>query len=126
MLCKKILHGGLSALLQAHGFNNKKYNMNTQIKMLHNTLKKWNYYQELKELSIVTTIIFSAWFLLNYGKALLQWLLTETGTTYAVFFMASVVIGIAIKIYYRVMVIKYHEKDTNIELFKELNTQKKQ
>lgn len=100
--------------------------MTTQIRMFHKILRKRNYYQELKELSTVAAVVFSAWFLFNYGKALVQWLLTETGTTYAVFFMASVVIGISIKIYYRVMVIKYHEKDTNIELFKELNTQKRQ
>lgn len=37
-------------------------------------------------------------------------------------FMAGIVISITIKIYYRVMVIKYHEKDTHIELFKELES----
>ncbi len=94
--------------------------MNTQIKMLHNILKKWYYYQELKELSIVAVIILSAWFLLNYGKSILHWLFTETGATYTVFFMASIVIAIAIKIYYRIMVIKYHEKDTRIKLFENI------
>jgi hypothetical protein len=35
--------------------------------------------------------------------------------------MAGLVLALVIKLYYRIMVIKYHEKDTNIELFKKPN-----
>jgi hypothetical protein len=91
------------------------------IKTIHSKLKDWYYYQELKELSAAAFAIFLVRFLYNYGKIILDWVFTEKGQLYTVFFMAGVVICIAIKMYYRVMVIKYHDIDTQIELFSELN-----
>lgn len=90
--------------------------------LVHDKLKKWYYYQELKETSIAGLFITAVWFLYNSGEEIFRWMLTETGRMYVVFFMAGIVISITIKIYYRVMVIKYHEKDTHIELFKELES----
>ena len=88
------------------------------IKLISQRLQKWYYYQELKEISIVSLIILGIWILYNYGTAIIKFIFTREGMIYSAFFFASVVIAIAIKIYYRIMVIKYYEKDTDIELFK--------
>ncbi len=98
--------------------------MKQLLKLIQGKLKAWYYYQELKDLGFAATIVASVWLLYNYGKEIFRWMLTENGRLYVVFFMAGIVICIAIKIYYRVMVIKYHEKDTRIELFRELESNK--
>ncbi|HNU87600.1 MAG TPA: hypothetical protein PKJ94_04900 [Ferruginibacter sp.] len=98
--------------------------MKQLLKLIQGKLKAWYYYQELKDLGFAATIVASVWLLYNYGKEIFRWMLTENGRLYVVFFMAGIVISIAIKIYYRVMVIKYHEKDTRIELFRELESNK--
>jgi hypothetical protein len=90
-------------------------------KWLLSKIQKCYYYQELKETSIAGFILLCIILLYNYGTSLIQWLLTERGQLNTIFFLASIVIGIVIKMYYRIMVIKYHEKDTNIELYKEIN-----
>ncbi|MCU0323142.1 MAG: hypothetical protein MUE72_12040 [Chitinophagaceae bacterium] len=95
--------------------------MKQLIKSISQRLQKWYFYQELKDISKVALIITSSWLLYNYGTTILKFIFTEKGLMVTTFFFASLVIGIAIKMYYRVMVIKYHEKDTNIELFKNLN-----
>lgn len=84
--------------------------------------RTWKYYQELKELSFATAVIAVVYFLYNYGKMIFTWIILPEGMIWSAFFMASVVVMIVIKIYYRIMVIRYHEKDTRIELFKELKT----
>jgi len=99
----------------------KYYAMKQLIKYISQRLQKWYYYQELKEISTLALIISAIWLLYNYGITILQFTFTETGLMITTFFFASVVIGITIKMYYRIMVIKYHEKDTNIELLKYLN-----
>ncbi|MBL0182147.1 MAG: hypothetical protein IPP96_07585 [Chitinophagaceae bacterium] len=96
--------------------------MKQLLKLVQGKLKTWYYYQELKEISFASALITAVWFLYNSGEEIFRWMLTETGRMYVVFFMAGIVISITIKIYYRVMVIKYHEKDTHIELFKELES----
>ncbi len=98
--------------------------MKQLLKLIQGKLKAWYYYQELKDLAFAATIVASVWLLYNYGKEIFRWMLTENGRLYVVFFMAGIVICIAIKKYYRVMVIKYHEKDTRIELFRELESNK--
>lgn len=98
--------------------------MKQLLKLIQGKLKAWYYYQELKDLGFAATIVASVWLLYNYGKEIFRWMLTENGRLYVVFFMAGIVISIAIKIYYRVMVIKYYEKDTRIELFRELESNK--
>ena len=91
------------------------------IKLISQRLQKWYYYRELKEISWVALIISGICFSYNYGTTIIKFIFTEKGMIYSVFFFASVVIAIVIKIYYRIIVIKYYEKDTNIELFKYLN-----
>ncbi len=93
-------------------------------KLIHDKLKTWYYYQELKEVSFAAAAVAVVWFFYHYGKAILRWVMTPEGMIWSAFFMASIVVAIAIKIYYRIMVIKYHEKDTRIELFIELNPKK--
>ena len=90
------------------------------IKLISQRLQKWYYYQELKEISLAALLISGIWFLYNYGITMLKFIFTEKGLIISAFFFASVIIAIAIKMYYRIMVIKYYEKDTNIELFKHL------
>lgn len=98
--------------------------MKQLLTLIQGKLKTWYYYQELKEISFTSAAIAAVWFFYNFGKEIFRWMLTENGRMYVVFFMAGTVISIAIKIYYRVVVIKYHEKDTRIELFKELESNK--
>ena len=95
--------------------------MKQLIKLISQRLQKWYYYQELKEISLSVFAISGIWFLYNYGYTILKFIFTEKGFIVSAFFFASVVIAIVIKMYYRIMVIKYHEKDTNIELFKNFN-----
>jgi len=94
--------------------------MNYLMQRISLRLRQWYYYRELKEMSLVAFIISGVWCLYNYGSAIIQFIFTEKGMICTTFFFASVIIAIAIKMYYRVMVIKYYEKDTNIELFKVL------
>lgn len=98
--------------------------MKQLIQLVHSKLKKWYYYQELKEISTAGLLIAAAWFLYNYGKVVFQWMISPAGMIWSACFMAGIVIAIVIKIYFRIMVIKYHEKDTRIELFKELEPNK--
>ena len=91
------------------------------IKLISQRLQKWYYYQELKEISLVALIISGIWFLYSYGTTIRKFIFTEKGLILSVFFFLTVIIAITIKMYYRIMVIKYYEKDINIELFKHLN-----
>ena len=92
--------------------------MKQLIQLISGRLQRWYYYQELKELSFVALIISGALFLYNYGTMTVKFIFTEKGLIYSTFILASVVIAFVIKIYYRIVVIKYYEKDTNIDLFK--------
>lgn len=103
------------------GDSYKIFTMKHLIKIISQRLQKWYYYQELKVISLVALIISGIRLLYNYGNTILKFIITETGLIVTVFFFASLIIAITIKIYYRIMVIKYYEKDTNIELFKHLN-----
>ncbi len=91
------------------------------IQLISRRLQKWYYFQELKEISLAAFIITAIWVIYNYGTAIIKFIFTEKGLICSTFFFASVVLALAIKMYYRIMVIKYHEKDTKIELFKHLN-----
>lgn len=95
--------------------------MKQLIKLVAQKLQQWYYYQEFKELSLVATLVSGSWFLYNYGTTILKFIFTETGLICSAFFFASMVLGIAIKMFYRLMAIKYYEKSTNIELLKYLN-----
>ena len=50
--------------------------------------------------------------------------LVEEGVIRCAYFMIGVITALVIKIYFRILVIKYHEKDTAIELFKEIESTK--
>jgi len=91
------------------------------IKLISQRLKGWYYFQEFKELSLLGALAFAFWFIYNYGRGIANWSLTETGFIYIIFLLVSTILGLLIKMYYRMMVIKYHEKSTEIELFKYLN-----
>jgi hypothetical protein len=90
------------------------------INIISQRLQKWYYYQELKEMFLVGFIIAAIWALYTRGNTIGKFIFTEKGLICLAFFFASTVIAITIKMYYRIMVIKYHEKDTDIELFKYL------
>jgi len=89
--------------------------------LISQPLQKWYYYKELKEISIVALIVSVLYLVYNYGSAFIKLILTEKGLIWSAYFLVAVVIALAIKMYYRIMVIKYYEKDTNKELFKHLN-----
>lgn len=91
------------------------------LKTISQRLQKWYYYKELKEITLVALAISGIWVLYNYGTTIIKFIFTEKGMLCSTFFFASVIITITIKMYYRMMVIKYHEKDTKIALFKHLN-----
>ena len=44
---------------------------------------------------------------------------SETGFIYICFLAAAIDLGLVIKIHYRMLVIRYHEKDTRIRLFQD-------
>ena len=95
--------------------------MKILIRLISQGLKRWRYYQVLKELSAVGSLVFILGFLKTYGKSIGHWAVSETGLIYTVFLLASIVLGLTLKMFYRMMVIKYHEKSTGIELFKFIN-----
>jgi hypothetical protein len=74
----------------------------------------------LKEISLAVAGILAVWAAYVYGTSVLHFLFTKTGLISLTFLMASIVLGMVIKIYYRIMVIKYYEKDINIGLYKEV------
>ena len=95
--------------------------MKLLIKLISQGLKRWRYYQMLKELSAVGSLVFILWVLKTYGKSIGHWAVSETGLIYTVFLLVAIVFGLSLKMFYRMMVIKYHEKSTEIELFKFIN-----
>lgn len=95
--------------------------MKLLIKLISQGLKRWRYYQVLKELSSMFFLVFILWVIKTYGQSIGHWAVSETGLIYTVFLLASIVLGLALKMFYRMMVIKYQEKSTEIELFKFIN-----
>jgi len=98
--------------------------MKQLISLVSESLKKWDYYQELKEISSLVLIITGIWLLYSYGISIVKFIFTEKGMICSAFVLATAIIAICIKMYYRIMIIKYYEKDTDIELFKYLNDKK--
>ena len=95
--------------------------MKLLIKLISQGLKRWRYYQILKELSSVGSLLLILWVIKTYGQSIGHWALSETGLIYTVFLLTSIVLGLTLKMFYRMIVIKYHEKSTEIELFKFIN-----
>lgn len=98
--------------------------MKQLVQLIHSKLKTWYYYQELKESSLAILAVAALWFLYNYGTSLVKWALLREGAIWCAYFMIGVITALVIKIYFRILVIKYHEKDTAIELFKEIESTK--
>lgn len=98
--------------------------MKQRIQYLHGNMKTWYYYQELKESSLAILAVAALWFLYNYGNNLVKWALSREGAIWCAYFMIGVITALVIKIYFRILVIKYHEKDTSIELFNEMKSTK--
>ena len=107
--------------LTSFNFYTKIFTMKLLIKLISQGLKYWRYYQILKELSTVGLLVIMFWFLKIYGKSFGHWAVSETGLIYTVFLLVTIVLGLSIKMFYRMMVIKYYEKSTEIELFKFIN-----
>jgi len=91
--------------------------MKQLIKLVSKRLQRWYYYQELRQLSLLAITILTIWCLYTYHTVLLTWVFSTKGMIYVTFSMATLVLAIVIKIYYRMIVIKYHEKDSSIQLF---------
>ncbi|GGH63608.1 hypothetical protein HNQ91_002487 [Filimonas zeae] len=90
-------------------------------RILFRKLKRNYYYAEIKQVSMLTAVALVAWVLYAYGTDLAHAALTNTGMTYITFLLVAIVLGQVIRLYYRIMVIKYAEKDTRIELFNGLH-----
>ena len=98
--------------------------MKQLFQLVNKKIRQWYYFQELKELSLVFGIGFCIWVAFTYGKQILHFLGTEKGLMCLLFLIAAWVLAIVIKIYYRIIVIKYHEKDTHIEMLKNISQNK--
>jgi len=87
---------------------------------LYKKLQRTAYYPELKQVSTAIAIAGFFFLLYNYGNQALAFLFSETGLVCSTFFFVAIAVAYCIKIYYRIMVIKYHEKDTRIRLFENI------
>lgn len=87
--------------------------------LLFRRLKSNYFYHEIKQVSRVIAIAVLAWALYTYGSNLAKVALSNTGMTYITFLLVAIVLGQVIRLYYRIMVIKYAEKDACIGLFRE-------
>ena len=75
---------------------------------------------EIKQLFRMGTGISLLYLFFHYSKQISGTVFTEKGGLWALITMLCIVLALAIKIYYRIMVIKYHEKNTHIRLFENL------
>lgn len=89
--------------------------------MLFRKLKGNYYYHEIKQISQLLSVVAVAWALYTYGSSLAGAALSKTGITWITFLLVAVVLGQVIRLYYRIMVIKYAEKDTRLQLFEDLH-----
>lgn len=78
--------------------------------MLFNKLKSNYFYHEIKQISQLLGVVALAWVLYAYGSKLAGVAFSNTGITYITFLLVAVVLGQVIRLYYRIMVIKYAEK----------------
>lgn len=78
--------------------------------LLFNKLKSNYFYPEIKQISRLITVAAVAWALYAYGNTLANTVFTNTGMTCIAFLLLSIVLGQVIRLYYRIMMIKYAEK----------------
>jgi small basic protein len=78
-----------------------------------------HYRPEILTLAALAAIIAVLSQIVAHRDAIFSAVFSQTGFIYACFLAASVDLGLAIKIHYRILVIRYHEKDTRIRLFQD-------
>jgi hypothetical protein len=79
--------------------------------------RKYYYAKEAKSLLYFAILVLSLQFLYSHREAILSFLFSTIGLIYLCFLVAALNLALAIKIYYRMQVIKYYEKDTRLRLF---------
>lgn len=89
--------------------------------LLFRRLKSNYFYAEIRQLSRLAAFIAVGWAVYAYGNKLADAALSNTGMTCIAFLFMAIVLGQVIRLYYRIMVIKYAEKDTRIKLFEDLS-----
>lgn len=89
--------------------------------LLFRRLKSNYFYAEIRQLSRLAAFIAVVWAIYAYGSKLADAVLSNTGMICIAFLFMAIVLGQVIRLYYRIMVIKYAEKDTRIELFEGLS-----
>jgi len=87
---------------------------------LYKKLQRTTYYPELKQVGSMLAIVAFFGLLYDYGNQALAFMSSETGLVCSTFFFAAIAMAYCIKIYYRIIVIKYHEKDIRIRLFENI------
>ncbi|WPQ60667.1 hypothetical protein SIO70_20150 [Chitinophaga sancti] len=70
-------------------------------------------YPEFRQLFRLAAAVSLLYCVYNYGKLLVS----EQGSLWAAIVMLAVVLALVIRIYFRIMVIKYYEKYVHIKLF---------
>lgn len=83
------------------------------------THKTFYFKREISSLICLIFILLSGKLILSQKEAILSFLFSATGLICLCFTVAAFNLALGIKIYYRIQVIKYHEKDTHIRLFKD-------
>jgi hypothetical protein len=83
------------------------------------THKKYYYAKEAKSLLYLALLLICVQFIYIHKDSILSFIFSVTGLIYLCFLTAAVNLALVIKIYYRMQVIKYYEKDTRIRLFNE-------
>ncbi|WPV66154.1 MULTISPECIES: hypothetical protein [unclassified Chitinophaga] len=83
---------------------------------VYNRIRASYFYPEMKQLFRLAMAVAFLFCIYNYGKILF----TEQGSVWSAVFMLAVVLALVIRIYFRIMIIKYHEKDIHIRLFENI------
>jgi small basic protein len=77
------------------------------------------YSREILTLATLAAVITVLVQIVAHREAIFSTVFSETGFIYICFLAASIDLGLVIKIHYRMLVIRYHEKDTRIRLFQD-------
>ncbi len=78
-----------------------------------------NYAREILSIIAIVTSIIAVYEFAAHGDAILSAVFSQTGCIYMCFLALGIVLCLVIKIHFRMIVIKYYEKDTRIRLFEE-------
>lgn len=83
-------------------------------------MKSLFFYREIRQISAIVLVSLAAGFVYFNGTAIAHAVLSPTGIIYTAFTLLSIVLALTIRIFFRILVIKYSEKNTRIKLFEEL------